>query len=508
MNLNGARATPWLALALGAACSLSFAPAGLYLLGPVCMAGLFWTWESVSARRAALYGFTWGAGLFLAGAYWIFTAVYVFGRAPAWLAGVLLLGLVAIMAGWYALLGWTVVKLTPRSGPLRWLVVAPAAWVLVEWARGWVLSGFPWLQAGYAHIDSPLGGLAPVGGIHLVGLAAALTAGGALAVAVGTRRQRVAALLMLVVTWVAAAALQGRAWTTVAGDELEVAVVQGAVPQDLKWDAAHRRRTLELYQDLNRQALGARLIVWPEAALPVLADQAMPFLAGVWRESARAGSHLMIGLLRYDANQDQVYNGVIALGDEDPAWYYKRRLVPFGEFFPVPATVRRWMRLMSLAYSDLTAGPESQPALRVAGQRVGVTICYEDAYGAEQLAVLEEATLLVNVTNNAWFGDSNAPHQQLQMARFRALEAGRYLVRATSNGISAVIGPDGGLRARAEQFVPAVLRAEARPHAGLTPYARTGNWPVLLLCVALAIVAGLAQRVERPDDPRCYPPHP
>ncbi|MFZ9050006.1 MAG: apolipoprotein N-acyltransferase [Steroidobacteraceae bacterium] len=490
MNLLGARATPWLALALGAACSLSFAPAGLYLLGTACIAGLFWTWESASARRAALYGFAWGVGLFLAGAYWIFTAVYVFGRAPAWLALLLLLGLVAIMAAWYALLGWAVVRLTPRSGPLRWLVVAPAAWVLVEWARGWVLSGFPWLQAGYAHIDSPLSGLAPVGGVHLVGLAAALTAGGVLAAILGTARQRASALLVLAVTWVVAAALQGRAWTAVAGDAMEVAVVQGAVPQDLKWDAAHRRQTLELYQGLNREALGARLIVWPEAALPMLADQAMPFLTSVWRESVRAGSHLMIGLLRYDANQDQVYNGLIALGDEDPAWYYKRRLVPFGEFFPVPATVRRWMRLMSLAYSDLTPGPASQPALRVAGQRVGVTICYEDAYGAEQLAVLDEATLLVNVTNNAWFGDSNAPHQQLQMARFRALEAGRYLVRATSNGISAVIGPEGGLRARAEQFVPVVLRAEVRPHTGLTPYARVGNGPILLLCL-LGLMAAL-----------------
>jgi len=508
MKLIGARATPWLALALGAACSLAFAPAGLYLLGPACMAGLFWTWESASPRRAALHGLAWGTGLFLAGAYWIFTAVYVFGRAPAWLAAVLLLGLVAIMASWYALLGWTVVKLTPRSGPLRWLLVAPAAWVLVEWARGWVLSGFPWLQAGYAHIDSPLSGLAPVGGIHLVGLAAALTAGGALAALMGTPRQRAAAVLVLAVTWATSAALQGRAWTEAAGDAMPVAVVQGAVPQDLKWDAEHRGRTLDLYRDLNRQALGARLIVWPEAALPVLADQAMPFLVGVWRESARAGSHLMIGLLRYDANRDHVYNGVIALGDGDPTWYYKRRLVPFGEFFPVPEAVRRWMRLMSLAYSDLTPGPDSQPALHVAGQRVGVTICYEDAYGAEQLAVLADATLLVNVTNNAWFGDSNAPHQQLQMARFRALEAGRYLVRATSNGISAVIGPDGGLRARAEQFVPAVLRTEARPQVGLTPYARTGNWPVLLLCVVLIMLAGVFRWVERRGDPRCYPSHP
>ncbi len=160
-------------------------------------------------------------------------------------------------------------------------------------------------------------------------------------------------------------------------------------------------------------------------------------------------------------------------------WYYKRRLVPFGEFFPVPEAVRKWMRLQSLPYYDMTPGEESQPPLQAGGERLAATICYEDAYGADQLAALPGSTLLVNVTNNAWFGDSSAPHQQLQMARFRALEAGRFLVRATSNGITAVIGPDGAVVDRIPQFVPGILKATVVPRTGLTPYARTGNWPIL-----------------------------
>jgi apolipoprotein N-acyltransferase len=171
--------------------------------------------------------------------------------------------------------------------------------------------------------------------------------------------------------------------------------------------------------------------------------------------------------------------------------------VPFGEFFPVPPSVRSWMRLMSLPYYDMTPGADRQPALAAGGERLGATICYEDAYGSEQLAVLAEATLLVNVTNNAWFGDSSAPHQQLQMSRLRAREAGRWLMRATSNGITAVIAPDGEIAARAPQFEPAVLKATVQPRSGLTPYARTGNWPVLLLSLAmaaLAILAGLGRK--------------
>jgi apolipoprotein N-acyltransferase len=245
---------------------------------------------------------------------------------------------------------------------------------------------------------------------------------------------------------------------------------------------------------MTEGVFGARLIVWPEAALPMLPHEAGPWLARMWEDAQRHGSDLMLGLLRYDSEDKKYYNGLLALSGDEAGWYYKRRLVPFGEFFPVPGFIRSWMRLMSLSYVDMTPGADEQPALDAAGQKIGVTICYEDAYGSEQLAVLEDATLLVNVTNNAWFGDSTAPHQQLQMARFRALEAGRYLARATSNGISAIIGPDGAVIGRAVQFVPEVLEGSVTPFTGLTPYARTGNWPVLLGCALLAGVAFAAGR--------------
>jgi len=178
------------------------------------------------------------------------------------------------------------------------------------------------------------------------------------------------------------------------------------------------------------------------------------------------------------------------LSEAGNGWYYKRHLVPFGEYFPVPPFIRSWLRLMSLPYDDFTPGRSHQPVLSAAGQKLGLTICFEDAFGREQLRVLREATLLVNVTNNAWFGDSTAPHQHLQIARMRALEAGRYLVRAANDGITAAIGPHGEIAARLPQFEEGVLRVEVQPMSGLTPYARLGNYPVVLaagLLLALAL---------------------
>lgn len=495
LDALAARYGAWIAFAAGAACSLAFAPTALFPLSVATPAILFLLWEGVSRRRAAWLGFAYGTGLFLSGTYWLYTAVHVFGKAPAWLALFLMLGLVAIMAAYYALLGWGMARFVPRASALRWLAALPAAWVLMEWLRGWMFSGFPWLETGYAHSDSPLAGFAPLGGIHLVTLACAITAGAVVASLRGTPRERAAAIVVVVLAWTAGAALREYRWTAPAGDEFSVAVVQGAIPQDLKWQEEHRDATLRLYRRLTDGVMGTRLIVWPEAALPVLAHEIGPYLANLWQDAAGQGSDLMLGLLRYDAESGRYYNGLLALSGEQAGWYYKRRLVPFGEFFPVPAFVRSWMRLMSLTYVDMSAGDDDQPPLDAAGQKVGVTICYEDAYGSEQLAVLDRATLLVNVTNNAWFGDSTAPHQQLQMARFRAIEAGRYLVRATSNGISGIIAPDGEVMARAAQFVPEVLSGRARPFTGLTPYARTGNWPVLAACVLLLVAgAGLGRQ--------------
>jgi apolipoprotein N-acyltransferase len=246
---------------------------------------------------------------------------------------------------------------------------------------------------------------------------------------------------------------------------------------------------MERYLRLTERAWGARLIVWPEAALPVLAPEIPEYLDALQAAGRVHHADFAIGMVNYLPATEQYFNGILVMGDAGVGWYYKRHLVPFGEYFPVPGFIRTWLRLMSLPYDDFTAGSEHQPTLTAAGQKLGLTICYEDAFGSSQLKVLREATLLINVTNNAWFGHSTAPHQHLQISRMRALEAGRYLIRATNDGITAVIGPDGEVVGQLPQFQEGVLRAEVRPLSGLTPYARFGNVPVVAGALGVLMLA-------------------
>lgn len=483
------RHAPWTALLLGALQVLAFPPLGVFTLGVLTTAGLFLLLDEGTPRRAGWVGFGFGVGLFTGGTWWIYTAVHEFGKAPAPLALLLLGGLVGIMATWYWLFGYVSRRWLARPGVLRWLVVLPGLWVLIEYARSRALTGFPWLALGYAQIDTWLSGYAPVAGVYLVSLAAAVCAGAVVAILRGGKRTYAIGVGVVAAVALGGLALQQVPWTAPSGKPFTVAIVQGSVPQDLKWSPEQRDATFALYRRMSAPVWGDKLVVWPEAALPVLAEQAGTFLNEEWATARAKGSTLVLGLLSYNRETDAIRNGMVVLEAGEPQWYFKRHLVPFGEYFPVPPTVRQWMRLSSMAFVDLQPGEEGQKLQIAAGVPVAATICYEDAYGADQLSPLGEAQLLLNVTNNAWYGDSSAPHQHLQIARMRALEAGRYLVRATSNGISVVVGPDGRVSAQAPQFVPAVLRTEVVPYSGLTPYAWLGgDWLVLLLAAAAALV--------------------
>jgi apolipoprotein N-acyltransferase len=248
---------------------------------------------------------------------------------------------------------------------------------------------------------------------------------------------------------------------------------------------------------LTEQHLDADLIVWPEAAVPQLLDEMATWLEPIFEMVSGRGKSLLFGVVEYDASTQSYYNAVLGY-DGNISVYRKRHLVPFGEFFPVPAFVRKWLRLMSLPYTDFTHGDKSQPPLALDRQRIGVSICYEDAFGNELIGVLDSATLLANVSNDAWFGGSVAPHQHLQIARMRALEAGRYLMRTTNTGITAIIDAEGRVEKAIPQFDPAVLTGSVQPRTGLTPYARLGNWPVVLCTLlALAIAAGIPRWLRR-----------
>jgi apolipoprotein N-acyltransferase len=445
------------AILAGAAAVAGFSPIDLFPVTLLALTVLVYLWMRAASPRAAfLTGYLFGLGFFLAGVSWVYISLHRFGGMPVPVAAFATLGFCAFLALFPALAGWLQAKLRQRDPQtLTGLVAIPAAWVLTEWLRGWILTGFPWLPAGNAAIDTPLAGYAPLGGVYLVSVAT------------------MAAAVLL--------------WLIAAGRPFSVSLVQGNVPQDLKFDPARYERMLATYERLVEESR-ARLIVLPETALPRFLDLVDPvYLLRLQGRAARNGGDLLLGVPRRD-RKGAYYNSVISLGLSPTATYDKSHLVPFGEFVPpgFGAIVREWLHI---PMADFTRGASLPRPIEAAGQKIAVNICYEDAYGAEILRQLPEATLLVNVSNVAWFGDSLAPGQHLQIARMRALETGRMHLTATNTGITAVIGADGAVRERLPQFSEGRLDSSAQGRLGLTPYVAYSDGPALALCLLLAFFA-------------------
>lgn len=481
----------------GSILTLSFAPLGCFGLAPALLLPVLTACLYARPRRAARYAFWFGAGLFLFGTYWLYTSIHVFGQAPLWIAVVLMVGLAAVMATWFAVIG-ALASVLADGRPWRLLGVAPAAWVLVEWFRGWFLTGFPWLSIGYGQIDSPLAGWFPLVGVYGVSFLVVFSSAAFLAAVAGQDRARRAGLVLAVLPWLSGYGLMQIDWTRAAGPPQVATIVQGGVSQDRKWLPEQFGPTLDLYRRSVAAHPDSDVLVWPEVSLPAAIHEVEDYLDAVQAELGVSRQVLLLGILEEVGSN--IYNSVLMLDGDARQTYRKRHLVPFGEFFPVPDFVRERMRLMSLPYRDMQPGAPKQPLLVTrGGTQFAVAICYEDAYGAEQLFALPDADLLVNVSNDAWFGQSIAPHQHLQIARVRALEAGRFVIRATNNGISAFIGPRGEVLKVAPQFRQATLTMKVVPMAGSTLYAVLGNWPVIGLCTLL--IAFFAWRARFASDP-------
>jgi apolipoprotein N-acyltransferase len=480
--------------AAGAMLTSAFAPLGFYALAPLVILPLLTACLHTRPRDAARLAFWFGAGLFLFGTYWLYTSIHVFGEAPLWIAVLLMLGLVVIMGWYFAAIGWLVATLA-LGNPWRLVAVAPAGWIAVEWFRGWFLSGFPWMSMGYSQIDSPLAGWMPLFGVYGGSFFVVLTTSAFLVVLERKGRSRWFAMAIAALPWLAGAGLQWVQWTEPGGSPRTATIVQGGVSQDRKWLQEQFPVTLDLYRNSIASHPDSELILWPEVAIPAAVDQVEGYLELLQLDLGEREQTLLLGILERPGPGD-IYNSLLMLEADARQVYRKRHLVPFGEYFPVPDWVRERMRLLSLPHSDMTPGEPRQPLLETSrGDRLAAVICYEDAYGAEQLYALPQATILINVSNDAWFGDSIAPHQHLEIARVRALEAGRYVVRATNNGISAFIGPRGEILQIAPQFEYATLTMDIVPMTGATPYSVVGNWPVV--SIALLIVGGFGWPVFR-----------
>ena len=481
------------ALVAGLVLPFAFAPYGWWPLAGLAPAVLLVLLRGRDARQAVRVGWCFGVGMFGHGVWWVQVSVHQFGLPHYAFSVTATAVLVAFLALYPALFAGLTRVLPAPSERYRQLLLAPALWLVCEWLRGWLFSGFPWLSLGYSQLDAPLAGLAPWLGEAGCSLAVLLAAGMLAQMIASSWRGRAVLVLALAALLGATQLLRGVATTHELKAGLRVALIQGAIPQQLKWALAQRAHAFALYSELSAPHWNADLVVWPETAIPAFADEVPDMIASLDATARAAHTTLLVGMPTGQAwSGGRYYNSVVALGLA-PGRYDKRHLVPFGEFFPLKALFENLTKLLSIPMSDFSAGAIEQPAVRAAGHVVGISICYEDVFAREVMRALPQAAFLVNVSNDAWFGDTIAPHQHLQIARMRALESGRYLLRATNTGITAVIDERGRVVACAPQFEPAALVAQFAARGGSTPYVRFGDHPlqvVLTLAMAAVVLRG------------------
>jgi len=461
---------------------LAFAPLGFFPLALLTFGLLAHFWIGATPRQAFWSGYAFGLGLFGAGVSWVYVSLHTFGAMPLPLAALATFLFCAFLALFPAVAGWLQARI-PAQAAVRACLLIPAAWTLIEWLRSWIFTGFPWLSVGYASVGWPLQGYAPLLGVF--GLSFMTVSLGGMAWLLFQRQRLLVFATTFIAIIVAGQALRHVHWTEPAGEPVSAALLQGNIEQDLKFRPERYAAILATYVRLAEGAR-AKLIVFPETSIPRFLDRIEPeFLEQLAGVARRNGGDLLLGV-PYRTRGGEYFNSVISLGSSPPQAYHKSHLVPFGEF--IPPGFGWVLGVLQVPLSDFSRGGHDQAPIAAAGQRVAVNVCYEDAFGDEIARRVREATILVNVSNVAWFGDSLAPAQHLQIARLRAVETGRMHLAATNTGITAAIDRDGRVLARLPQYTEGRLEVSAQGYAGATPYASYADWPVVI--VSLLVLAG------------------
>jgi len=457
---------------------------------------------NTSAARSAWRGYLFGMGLFGFGVSWVYVSIHNFGNMPAPLAAVAVLIFISILSGYLALVGWLYVRFLATAH--RWfsmLLVLPALWVLFEWIRSWFFSGFPWLNLGYSQVPSFLSSLAPVTGVYGISFFVAISASLISMLWLQPERKPVW-IASLTTIWIVIALAGIPDWVTTKGEPVKVAMVQGNIPLARKWVGENRKKIAADYLRLSRSQKDAQLIVWPEAAIPGYLDVVQDGVLQDVRQHAN-DNHVgyIIGIIEREqqSGQRRFYNSAISINadSKDPGVYRKQHLVPFGEYLPLKPLLGWLIRYLHIPMSNLSHSNNPDNSLKLNGHTVGVSICYEDAFGEEVIRALPGASILVNISEDAWFGHSFAPHQRLQIAQMRAMEAGRPMIRAANTGPSAAIDFTGRITARSDAFVQTVLLATIQPMQGMTPYGRTGNYPIVCLVTMLILIGIFRNKKSR-----------
>ena len=477
--------------------TLAFAPFDYSYLVLLALAFLFAAWLTISAKRAALRGYLFGLGAFGSGVSWVYISMHDFGGAGVFGSSLLTVLFAAFWALFPALAGYLSVTVG-RSGRI---VMVPVIWMLVEYFRGyWLLNGFPWLQVAYSQLETPLAGYIPLLGVYGTGFIVALTASVVVEIfrtivqrcrgdfiRLGRLKSPLQLIVLLAILWGTGALLRTQTWTHEIGSPIRVSMIQGNVGQDQKWRPENKINTLLKYKRMTESNWDSNVIIWPETAIPAYLDQVEEnFLAPLANDAKRHNTDLIISVPVQEQSPIKNFNAVITLGKEQ-GMYRKSHLLPFGEYLPLQPLSGFVLKMINIRLGNFTPGAVNQPLLKAGGYPFITLICYEDAFGDLSIKGLPDAAFLVNVTNDGWFGNTIEPHQHMQMARMRAMETGRFLLRSTNTGVTAVVSPTGEIINQAPLFQETVLTDMITPMGGMTPYARFGDKPIIAVMVILLV---------------------
>lgn len=470
----------------GALLPFAFAPFRFYPLAILCPAALLMLWlRTTNTKQVFIRGLLFGLGEFGVGASWIYVSVHQFGNAGVLLAGGFTAIFVLILALFPAVQGYVWSRFFPRPNNMVLCLAFPSSWAIFEWIRSWFCTGFPWLLLGASQTASPLRGFAPIIGEYGVSFVVVLTST-LLIIALKAKRQWYKSVIAILIIWAIGASLVPIHWTHPVNQPIKVSLIQGDVPQADKWTTEYMQSTLMRYYQFTAQHWDSKLIIWPETAIPLLKNDAQAFLDSLDNKAKQHHVAVITGIPVQDGFT--YYNAMIVLGDGE-GLYYKRHLVPFGEYVPMINWLGGLLGFLNIPMSSFSAGPSMHPPIRADGFIIAPFICYEVAYEQTVLQELPQATLLVTISNDAWFGHSFASAQHVQIGQLRAIETGRYHVFTTNSGITAIINPQGKIQASAPSFEPVVLTGTIQPMAGMTPIAWLGVMPIIGLMIFLFLLA-------------------
>ncbi|RJG51228.1 apolipoprotein N-acyltransferase [Motilimonas pumila] len=501
-----------LAFVLGGVTHFAFAPYSLWPLALLTLTGLFLLLNKLGPKAAAGVGFSYGFGLFAFGISWIQVSMAQFGGMPTAVNWLLMGLLSAYLALFFALTTYTAARLN-LAGPWQQLLLLPACWLLFDWARGHIMTGFPWLWMGYSQIDSPLSGYAPIFGVQGVTLACLLIAGSI--TWAWQSKTYIMPLLVCVAVFGLGAGLNTMTFTQPQPTQ-KVALVQGNIEQKIKWEDEHLWPSIFKYYDLSQAVKDVDIVIWPESAIAAFEFQVEAFLQKFDNTLKQQNTALITGVINYDRSEKRYYNTLIGIGaieidktevsenqsnQSSPYFlghdnrYFKHHLLPIGEFVPFETILRPLAPYFNLPMSSFNRGDYVQPNMTAKGQTLAPAICYEIAY-SEQLRknIGSDTSMILTVSNDAWFGTSIGPHQHLEIAQMRALEFGKPVLRATNTGVTAFIDQQGQLAAVAPQFEDIALTHQVTPMLGQTPYNRFGSWPLIFWVIGVLMFTLIIRR--------------